>query len=161
MTATVYATSDDLVKLGTDPEFLVACADDDGDGQADSGILDSIMESSNSIVDGYVKLNPGLPIDTVTGVLRYLAVHIAVYMMASRRRLIDESIKANFDSAIVQLEKIRDTKFSTGDTTIDTTAPSASEVITHTKKQVSLRRENLQGFPFVDSVSTLGEGLDE
>lgn len=113
MATSIYITPADL-RLGTDQQFIVEISDDNEDNTPDEGVLQWGVDTANGIVDGYVQIAPGLPA-TITPILRLLAIKIAIYELASRRRVVEAALKEERDWAILQLEKIRDGDFTTGD----------------------------------------------
>jgi phage gp36-like protein len=111
ITPTEYCTVLHL-RWGTDPDFLVAVSDDDSDNKPDNGVMQYAVDSANGIVDGYVAITPGLPVVELHMSLRYIAIKIAIFILASRRRIVDELVKQDFEWAITQLIAMKDGNFN-------------------------------------------------
>lgn len=116
MAATIYITAADL-KLATDEQYLIDVADDNEDGVADENVIANAVENACSIVDGYVQLSPGLPITTITGLLKNLALTIAIYLLTLRRRVMHAALRDAYNDAITQLIKISNGEVGIGDPT--------------------------------------------
>lgn len=124
MAATIYITASDL-KLVTDEQYLIDVADDNEDGVADENVIASAIENACSIVDGYVQLSPGLPVTTITGMLKNLASTIAIYLLTLRRRVMHAALRDAYNDAITQLIRISNGEVGTGDPTKATSIRNA------------------------------------
>lgn len=107
-----YFTAPDI-ELAADREYLLQIADDDGNGVADPDVLAWAIDAACSFMDGWLQINPGIPIATITPILKFLGVKIAIYMLASRPpRIVLADVRKDYDDAILRLKEIIDGDYS-------------------------------------------------
>lgn len=75
-----YASLEDLVERAGQSEIL-EIADRDGDGIADTDVVDAALTHADNIVNGYVGAKYALPLSTATDLVRPWAVSIARYWL--------------------------------------------------------------------------------
>lgn len=101
-----YFTATDL-ELAADRQYLIQIADDDGDGIADSKVTAWAITAACSFMDGWLALNPGIPITTVAPVLKMLGIKIALYLLASRPpRIVASDVRTDFEMCVARLQEI-------------------------------------------------------
>lgn len=103
--AGVYCTQADIEKL-YGANLLVKIADKDRDGVADQEIVDGGLEAADDLIDGYVGAIAPLPISPVPGVLRRIAIDVAVYSIALGRTERTDEMRVRYDDALALLDKI-------------------------------------------------------
>lgn len=86
--------------------LLKRLADRDRDGIPDQEIVDSGLQSADDLIDGYVGGIQPLPLPAVPGLLRRLAVDIAVYTIALGRAERTDEMRQRYDDALALLDKI-------------------------------------------------------
>lgn len=89
----MYCTIDDLRKQSSD-EFLNRCTDDAGSGEIDQSIVDEKIMDAQTEIDSYCRAQYPVPFQVVPGLIRKLAVDIALYHLMSRRGFDEESADA-------------------------------------------------------------------
>lgn len=93
-----YASSADIETLYGAP-FLALVADLDGDGDADSAVIERALEDAHAQADAYIGARYNLPLDEAPLALRRPVVDIAVYVIAqSADRMTDEIAKRYVDA---------------------------------------------------------------
>lgn len=103
--AGVYCTQADIDRLyGTN--LLVRIADKDKDGVPDPEIVDAGLEAADDLIDGYVGAVAPLPLTPVPGLLRRIAIDIAVYSIALGRTERTDEMRVRYDDALTLLDKI-------------------------------------------------------
>lgn len=117
-----YSTQADIQKLLT-PAQLVQLADDDGNGIADTAVLDEAIAQADATIDAYLASRIAVPISPVPAVVRSLSVDIAIWNIYSRRSIANELRKQRVDAAIAFLKAFADGKVTLG----VTPAPAATE----------------------------------
>ena len=86
----MYCTVDDLRKQSSE-EFLLRCTDDDGAGEINQAIIDEKISDAQMEIDSYCRTQYAVPFETVPGLIRKLAVDIALYNLVSKRGIDEES----------------------------------------------------------------------
>ena len=86
----MYCTIDDLKKQSSD-DFLIRCTDDEGTGEIDQTIVDEKIEDAQMEIDSYCRAQYAVPFQVVPGLIRKLAVDIALYNLVSRRGIDEDS----------------------------------------------------------------------
>lgn len=80
-----YATADHLrARLGHD--LLHALADEDGDGEGDSEILETALDEAAEEIDGSIAGRYVVPVSPTPAVIRRINVELAIYYLLLRRR---------------------------------------------------------------------------
>lgn len=103
-----YATSDDLARAmpGTS---LAALADDDGDGVADTPILESVLLLAEAYIDQQVGARYATPLDPAPEIARWWSVALALEALHARRAAEPSpALRNDADLARRALEAIHD-----------------------------------------------------
>ena len=99
-----YATQADITELyGADSLFV---ADRDGDGVVDAPAVTRALVSASDEIDSYIGVRVTLPLATVPGILRQLAVDIAVYRLALSRDVRSEEHRLRYEDALRFLKAV-------------------------------------------------------
>lgn len=104
-----YCTLTDL--LGRMPERTLIQLTDDTDDQAavNEAVVDGVIESVGEFIDGHLRGRLPLPLAEVPGLIREIALDLAVYDLYSRRPEVDipDGVAARRKEAVRSLEKIQ------------------------------------------------------
>jgi len=105
----MYCTLDDLKKQV--PEgVLVELTDDEGLGEVNAGRVDRAIEDAADLINSYVAARYPTPLNPVPGVIRKIAVDIALYNLFSRRgydeESADKSVVDRYKAALSFLEHL-------------------------------------------------------
>jgi len=109
-----YIDETDLLTRMTETE-LVQCTNDDGTGDVDADVLAGILTETDALVDSYVGVRHGVPIESPSNLTKDIAKSIAVYKLLSRRGLAPEHVEKNYDDAIRLLRRIGEGKAAFSD----------------------------------------------
>jgi len=105
-----YITNSDIAqRLGA--TTLVQLADDDGDGVADTGVVDEARAAAEGELDSYLARRYRLPLDLAgdperANLLASVALDLASYRLRLRRPPVSEDARADFDKTISWLEAV-------------------------------------------------------
>ncbi|MDI3480794.1 MAG: hypothetical protein PWQ97_449 [Tepidanaerobacteraceae bacterium] len=141
----MYCTLDDI-KNQVPEDVLIDLTDDNGTGAINETIVDKAIIDAQEEIDVYASKLYTVPFNPVPGIIKKLAVDIAVYNLFSRRGFDQESadsvILQRYKSAIKLLENL-----SVGTATIGTppSSPPARTVYIEGTKRV-FSRKRLEGF---------------
>ena len=86
----MYCTVDDLRNQSSE-EFLIRCTDDAGLGVVDQEIAEGKIADAQTEIDSYCRAQYSVPFQTVPGLIKKIAVDIALYNLVSRRGMDEES----------------------------------------------------------------------
>ena len=86
----MYCTVDDLRNQSSE-EFLIRCTDDAGLGAVDQEIAEDKITDAQTEIDSYCRAQYSVPFQTVPGLIKKIAVDIALYNLVSRRGMDEES----------------------------------------------------------------------
>lgn len=137
----MYATQQNLSERFGD-ETLVQLADRDGDGQADTGVLDQVLGDAAALIDGYVKVRYGLPLASTPPLLRALALDVAFYQLHPHGA--PEEVRHRYKDALATLRDL-----AAGKVDLDVAGeapasePSTGEVVAPDR---TFSRDDLGGF---------------
>jgi phage gp36-like protein len=81
----MYATPTDLLNR-LDLRHLVELADDDGDGQPDTAVLEACIADADSVIDSCLRARYLVPLSPVPPLLRKLSADLAIANLFARRR---------------------------------------------------------------------------
>lgn len=107
-----YITNADIEeRLGS--EACVQLTDDDGDGQADVGVVDEARLGAEGEVNSYLARRYQVPIDLTTNtdladVLASFALDLAEYRLRARRPPVPKDVLNKRDQAIEWLSRVAD-----------------------------------------------------
>ncbi len=97
-----------------DANVLVTIADRDGDGSADSAVLERALADASAEIDTYLAAKYDLPLSSTPEVLTRLAVDIAVYRLASEAGPATEERRQRYDDAVALLRRLASGEASLG-----------------------------------------------
>jgi phage gp36-like protein len=103
-----YATAADIADIYGADALLVA--DRDGDGMADTVAVDRALDAASEEIDSHVGVRYRLPLPAVPGLLRQLAVDIALYRLAATADVQSENHRTRYEDALATLKRIADGK---------------------------------------------------
>ena len=86
----MYCTVDDLRDQSSE-EFLIRCTDDAGIGAIDQTVVEKKIADAQTEIDSYCRAQYAVPFQAVPGLIKKLAVDIALYNLISKRGLDEES----------------------------------------------------------------------
>ena len=81
----MYATQSDIENR-LDPKHLVELADDDGDGVADSEVLEAAVTDADGLIDSHLASRYKVPFATPPALVRKISADLAIATLFSRRR---------------------------------------------------------------------------
>jgi len=92
---------------------LLQLADDDGDGQADTVILDEVRGAAEGEVNAYLARRYEVPIDVVThpdlvGLLASITLDLAEYRLRLRRPPVPDDVNERLRHALTWLSRVAD-----------------------------------------------------
>lgn len=103
-----YATQADIVEIYGAHALVVA--DRDGDGTPDAAAISRALASASDEIDSHVGVRFALPLASTPGMLRQLAVDIAVYRLAQTADVLTEELRRRYEDAIALLRRIAEGK---------------------------------------------------
>lgn len=109
-------TTREAIEANVQPDWLAQALDDDGDGVEDAGLLDRIISTAATEVDGYLATRYATPVSPTPPVVATAALALACETLWQRR---GHSGQANpwadrAEAARGRLEALRDGKESLG-----------------------------------------------
>lgn len=110
-----YATQEEL-EATYDEKLLVRVADYDGDEMADPDVVERGLIAADDIINAYLSIRYPVPVTPVTGILKTLAIDIAVYKMAMSPNARTDEMRVRYEDALIMLQRIADNKIGIGNT---------------------------------------------
>ena len=106
-----YCTQSDIEAL-IPPDLLTAALDDDRDGNADNGLLATILDAASNAVDSYLQGLYSVPFATPPALCKQAAIIFAAEMLYARRQSGEDRnpMKQRADGLRTHLEQLRDGK---------------------------------------------------
>ncbi len=105
----MYCTLDDLKKQVAEP-ILVELTDDEGLGTINTERVGRAIEDATDLINSYAAARYPTPLNPVPGVIRKIAVDIALYNLFSRRgydeESADKSVVDRYKAALTFLEQL-------------------------------------------------------
>jgi phage gp36-like protein len=108
----MYATQQDIIDRYGEDELIVA-ADHDGDGTADTAVVEQGLQDASEEIDVYIGERYPLPLAVVPPVLKRVCVDMALYHMSAPPAITEEKRK-RFEDAVKLLTLISTGKVSLG-----------------------------------------------
>lgn len=113
-----YFELEDLKKVVPESE-LVQITDDAGTGEIDEGVVNAARSRAEALIDTYCSQRYAVPFDPVPGVVKELAIDIALWQLYNRVEGAGEneyrrSVEERYRAAIQMLERIADGSLSIG-----------------------------------------------
>lgn len=108
-----YATLSDLVEQFGDREVL-ALADRNNDGVADSALVASALKKASDEIDAYLAARFPLPLSVVPSQLVDICCDIARYKLSGAEVTEVDTVRTRYKDAVKKLESIRDGKIDIG-----------------------------------------------
>jgi phage gp36-like protein len=100
-----YCNREDIeTRLGGDD--LNALADHDGDGIADSTVVDQAIASAQAVIDSYLGTKFSVPVAPVPDVLKTRAVNLAVYFLKLGRDSVSEDVRRQYENDVTWLREV-------------------------------------------------------
>jgi len=140
----MYASIDDL-EVRLEPSTLIALADDDNNGVADTDVINAAIIDADSLIDSYLLKRYTLPLDSTPAVIKSISCVLAINnLFARRKETVSPEHVERYRSAMGVLEKISLGEIDIGD---------APDVFEHSLPQTTsdeddriFDTENLKGF---------------
>jgi len=112
-----YCTQEDIeTRIG--PDDLVALADHDGDGTADTTVVEQAILSADAVIDTHLGVRFAVPVLTAAGeppdALRARAVNLAVYFLHLGRDSVTEDLRAQHEADLEWLRQVATGRASVG-----------------------------------------------
>lgn len=105
----MYCTLEDLRNQSSE-DFLLRCAETEGTGEIDQSIIEDKITDAQTEIDSYCRTQYSVPFQVVPGLIRKLAVDIALYNLMSKRGYDEESadviIVKRYRDAVKLLENL-------------------------------------------------------
>ena len=140
-----YSTYADLIEAH-DEQFLIQLSDDNGDGIADTAIIDKAIAKADAEVNSRVSKRYAVPMVPAPALATSLSATLAISNLYSHRGMDKpETVKDDVKAAIALLDRIGDGKATWGETT-EPTADSATLDVRITSQTRVFNRNNMQGF---------------
>jgi phage gp36-like protein len=100
-----YCTQSDIeVRIG--PADLVALADHDGDGDADSAVVQGAITSAEALIDSYLSVRYAVPVAPAPDALKSRAVSLAVYFLRLGRDSVTDDVRAQYRDDVDWLGRV-------------------------------------------------------
>lgn len=100
-----YSTQADIAKLLT-PAQLVQLTDDNADGVADAANVTEAIAQADAEIDGYLGSRYTVPVSPVPALLRQLSVAISIWRLYSRRSVLNELRRKDYDDSVARLKDL-------------------------------------------------------
>lgn len=101
-----YASAADLT-LAWGADEVARSGDRDGDGDADTGVIDRALDDASAEIDGYIGRVYDLPlVEPYPVLLRRLACDVAIYRMSGTIAPLTDEKRRRYDDALRTLERI-------------------------------------------------------
>ena len=81
----MYASQTDIANR-LDPKHLIELADDDGDGVADTTVVEAAIADADGLIDTYLKTRYEVPLSPAPSLVRKLSADLAIAALFARRR---------------------------------------------------------------------------
>jgi len=124
-----YSTEADIKKQLPE-EQLIELSDDDGDGVADSGVVERAITDADAEIDSYLSVRYTVPLSPVPARAQQLSVDIAIWNLYSRRTVLDEIREKRYNAAIAFLKDV-----ASGKANIDDPASGEQQIKTSRSKE--------------------------
>ena len=112
-----YSTYADLIKVH-DEQYLIQLSDDNGDGQADTPVIDEAIAKADAEINARVSNRYSVPLNPVPALATSLSAILAIGALYSRRGMEKpESVKDDVASVVRLLDRIGDGRASWGEAT--------------------------------------------
>ena len=127
-----YATLTNMqTRFGSDAVLLVS--DRDGDGIADTGVIDGALDDATEEIDSYLAAKYQLPLATVPGVIERYCCDIAMYLLSDTADVLTEERKNRYEKAVSWLSKLAKGIVSLGLESEPETIPHDFQVTSNTR----------------------------
>ncbi len=129
---------------------LLQLADDDGDGQADTAILDEVRGAAEGEVNAYLARRYDVPIDVVThpdlvGLLASITLDLAEYRLRLRRPPVPDDVNERLRHALTWLSRVADGTLELPSRGVALTTIRGTAAHTHGESRL-LSRDELSDF---------------
>lgn len=119
-----YCTLTDI-KSAIPEQNLIQLTDDEGAGEVNQERVNDAIDYADQLIDGYLRGRYTLPLDPVPGLLKKLAVDLAVFFIYSRKLELEmpEGMENRYKNSTKVLEMIQKGTVSLGTEEGSTTEP--------------------------------------
>ncbi|WAC06583.1 MAG: DUF1320 domain-containing protein [Thermodesulfobacteriota bacterium] len=100
-----YCIEDDIKKQLPENK-LIELTDDNGDGVADTGVVDKAIADADAEIDTYLSGRYTVPLSPVPPIINKVSVDISIWNLFSRRQVADEVAKERYRAAVDLLKLI-------------------------------------------------------
>lgn len=140
-----YSTYADLIKTH-DEQFLVQLSDDDGNGIADTAVIDEAIAFADSQINARVGGRYTVPMSPVPALARTISAQLAIGYLYSRRGMDKpEAVKDDVKAASQLLDRIGDGRATWGEATEPAADTATLDVRIASQTRV-FNRDNMKGF---------------
>ena len=140
-----YITQNDLQRAGLDPQKMTQLTDDDRTGAPNETTLNSVIDSSESLVNSYLEARYIVPVVNPPESLKTLTADLTIYRLYLRHESVPESRQTAYDQAIMHLKEIQAGKADLGVATPPPAAANASRAEFSTQPRV-FTRDTVRGW---------------
>lgn len=145
----MYCTIDDLLKQSS-AEVLIRCTDDEGNEEINQDIVTEKIIDAQTEIDSYCRSQYNVPFAPVPGLIKKLAVDIALYNLISRRGLHEDSpdiiLVKRYKDAVRLLENLAKGIVTIGTGTDMSTAALAAQQVNIQSAKRHFTRDKMRGF---------------
>jgi phage gp36-like protein len=140
-----YATQQDMERYFGATEVLIA-ADRDGDGEADTNVIQTALDSATQELDSYVGVRYTLPLQTTPPpeILTHICCDVAMYRMSVNTGSMTDEKRTRYEDAIKWLAKLAagnvtlgytETEAETSEGSMETSSDNSARLFTRSKMQ--------------------------
>lgn len=126
---------------------LVKLADYDGDGAADSGVVDDAIAEGDAMIDSYVQKRFSVPVSPIPNALKFMSARMARYYLEQRKGMLTDKAIQAYDNDLRTLRDVSEGIATLGIEPLSTKSPDyvgAAHSDRPTAKAVS--RKKMDGF---------------
>jgi len=102
----MYCSQSDLEKR-LPPQVVRALTDDDGDGLADTAVIDAAVTDADALIDTYLRARYTVPLNPVPDAVRSISAAVAIYFLFTRHHeVVPTEHQKRYDAAVRLLDQL-------------------------------------------------------